>query len=213
MRSSPARANEAEAALAPKVLALSFGLLACAAVVGVSLREAAAARLAAAVEAGRVEEALRLIDAGAPPNARTRSGVPVLAWAANESENRVVAALLAHGADPALRDPKAYTALTLAARSGNLVGAQMLLDAGADVNDRASWHPALLVASRECDFEMVSLLLGRGADPAMSRDGRTALDRAVDGGCPRVANLLRRAAQVPGPASARGQGHVASSEP
>jgi ankyrin repeat protein len=62
--------------------------------------------------------------------------------------------------------PEGDTALMLAARSGNAVAVELLLDAGAAIDARDSWHgeTALMWAAGENHAAVVRLLLERGAD-------------------------------------------------
>ncbi len=65
-----------------------------------------------------------------------------------------------------------HTALTLAARDGNVEAAMTLLDGGADVNSvRAADHMSpLLVAAINGQFDLAVKLLERGADPNLTAD-------------------------------------------
>ncbi len=78
--------------------------------------------------------------------------------------------------------------LTLVLLAGDLVGLHGLLAAGANPNERdVDGAPALLVAARQEDPELVRALLAAGADPAVRADGgehvsMTALHAAAGAG-------------------------------
>src|SRR5207253_9483644 len=70
------------------------------------------------------------------------------------------------------------TALTMAARDGNLEAATALLDEGADINQpTAGDHTTpLLIATINGQFDLAVALLGRGADVKLASDaGETPL--------------------------------------
>ncbi|KAK3693142.1 ankyrin repeat-containing domain protein [Podospora appendiculata] len=94
--------------------------------------------------------------------------------------------LLRHGASPLARDSRGQTPLHWAARSGDAAVVQQLLDAGAgptaDVMDRDGATPlAVLVerveagAPRNGDAEVVRLLLARGANADLKKNGGRSL--------------------------------------
>ena len=69
---------------------------------------------------------------------------------------------------------------------------ESLLRNGASVNARqAGGHTALHAAAMHGDLDTVRLLLGYGADPLQAdEEGRTPLDRAVEGGHPEIVARL-----------------------
>ena len=72
------------------------------------------------------------------------------------------------------------TALLFAARVGDLASAQLLLAAGADVNDLTPrGTSALVVAAHSGHGELAAFLLGEGADPNAAHSGYTALHAAI----------------------------------
>jgi len=74
------------------------------------------------------------------------------------------------------------TALTFAAREGDLASARLLLDAGADINQTTEygWTP-LLTAVNNRNYRLAKLLLDRGANPSLAnKGGWTPLYLAVD---------------------------------
>ena len=67
-------------------------------------------------------------------------------------------------------DALGYSALTYAAHSGQVLAALILLDAGANPTVRQSndtFHTPLTIAAFNGHFDMVKLLVSRGADPGM----------------------------------------------
>jgi len=92
------------------------------------------------------------------------------------------------------QDPDfAQTALWWTALHGNLQLAQLLIDAGADVNlaDKDGWVP-LSVAAFYGHAEVIKALLAAGADATKEvEDGDTAYDKAVAWDHPECAALLK----------------------
>ena len=146
-----------------------------------------------AAQDGDVESAKLLIAAGADVKDAAADNACALILAAHLKQNDVASVLLDAGADP--NDARAgYTALQIAATTGNLPLAKALLDHGADPNTRQqSGTPskrtinghaldhamvgatAYFTAMRSGQLEMMKLLADRGADAAIPlKDGRTA---------------------------------------
>lgn len=169
---------------------------------------------AAAVEA--------LLGHGADVNAAEPSrGQTALMWAAATRHPGVTRVLLAHGADVGARtatvrqfrgtglrsttspagaehfDAGGFTPLLFAARHGDIDSAQLLLDAGAGVNDTgADGNSALVLAAMSGHPRLAEVLLERGADTDAAGAGYSALHAAVlraDAGL--VRSLLARGAQ------------------
>lgn len=69
---------------------------------------------------------------------------------------------------------------------------QLLLDAGANVNNRETVYTALNAAVRNCDIEMVEYLFSIGADP----DDSQALSEALSQGMPMLETLLTKFTRV-----------------
>ena len=128
-----------------------------------------------ALEAGRQEilALLRSAQSAADPDD---------IWAATAAGNAdAVRRLIAGGIDVNKREPSGSTLLTIAAIAGQAEVAELLLEAGADVNGRnyQNGSTALHAAAFIGQADMVALLLERGADPqAMSDDGGTPLTLA-----------------------------------
>jgi ankyrin repeat protein len=147
-----------------------------------------------------------LLDRGAAANARESAhGQTALMWAAAQSHPRAVEALLARGADVharsrtytqtvtnevtqrAGREELNYTvprggstALLLAARSGDVESARLLVAAGANVNDALpDGASALVVAAHSGHGRVAALLLDKGANANADTAGYSALHAAV----------------------------------
>ena len=143
-----------------------------------------------------------LLAAGADPNARGTRGQTALMWAASQHHPEAVRVLLVHGADvnarsetwsqvmavPPHADPAnqqdvphgSNTALLFAARVGDLASAQLLLEAGADVDavDAMGLSPTVLAAHSGFG-DMLDLLLEAGANPDAAGAGFAALHAAI----------------------------------
>jgi ankyrin repeat protein len=137
-----------------------------------------------------------LLDHGANPNARAKSGAtPILMTRGAE----VIGLLLAGGADARARSKAGETALMEAAIRGDVAGAKLLLDKGADVNaaDHRGYTALLLAAQYDGDSpELLRLLLAHGADPTAVAEGETALSLASKRGETEVTKLLRETASA-----------------
>jgi cytohesin len=144
-----------------------------------------------------------LLDRGADPNAREdTTGETALMWAAAENHPEAQKLLIAHGADIDARSiARAYktdrfglegvltilprgnlTALMIAAREGSAGAAQVLAEAGANLDltdpDGAT---ALELAIMNSHYDTAALLLERGANPNIGDSaGMAALYAAVD---------------------------------
>ena len=130
-----------------------------------------------------------------------RSEVSELIDAAGRGDAAGVRDLLARGARLDARDPRGRTALVAAAYGNSLDAAQVLAEAGADVNAKdTTQQSAYLIATSEVgdDPRLLELTLGAGADvQAKDSYNGTGLIRAAERGHPRiVARLLRAGVQV-----------------
>lgn len=152
---------------------------------------------------GTAEALAALLDHGAAIDAREKShGQTALMWASAQDDPEAVRVLLAGGADVGARSDshllpvnrgvgnafeqsvlepqRGSTPLLIAARNGQVENARLLLDAGADVNDRApNGQSALVLASFSDQGRLAELLLERGADAGDATTGYTALHTAV----------------------------------
>ncbi len=156
--------------------------------------------LMTAAHSGNLAAATALIAAGAKVNTvEGFRGQTALMWAAATSHPEIVKLLLAHGADPSVHSavradpppgggggaPYAHggmTALSFAARQGDLAAVRILVENHANVNDPdADGLTPLILAVMNTHYETGAYLLDQGADPKIAdKDGRTALYAAVD---------------------------------
>jgi ankyrin repeat protein len=144
--------------------------------------KAAQDRRRRAVEAGRTyEQQLEWERQQAPPptGAAQRgaaAGVPPVQQVAEVEDSEVAVAGLVGGGGGGL------SALTFAAREGDIESARALLDAGANVNQTTEygWTP-LLTAINNRNYALAALLLDRGANPNLAnKGGWTPLYLATD---------------------------------
>lgn len=144
-----------------------------------------------------------MLEKGSDPNCEVDDGYTCLLVAV-ESESpeapRIMKALIDGGADIHAKGINGWAPLHMAAARGNLEAAKLLLEAGADVNQRTEidGHDSpLMEATRNGRAEMVRLLLEHGADTEV-RDmvldmGLIELaETAMDGPDPNVVEELRK---------------------
>jgi ankyrin repeat protein len=103
--------------------------------------------------------------------------------------------LLRNGANVNARiDGWGRTPLMLAAQNGHTQSVKLLISRGAYINAKLWGTTALMDAAEAGHIEVVRVLLSSGADVnAKSRDGKTALLRAVSKGQSEIVQLLQRA--------------------
>jgi ankyrin repeat protein len=159
--------------------------------------------LMTAARAGNLEAVRILVDRGADVNAReTYKGQTALMWAAAEHHTAVVKLLLERGADWKVRSSDKETrlprlsaassvtplarggfpALLYTAREGDIPTAQVMLDAGVDINyGDVDNTTALTVAILNKQYSLAKFLVDRGANPSIAdAAGRTPLYAIVD---------------------------------
>ena len=158
--------------------------------------------LMVAARSGYTEVVNLLLARRADVNARGPRKQTALMWAVAQKYPEVVKLLVAHGADVHARTaawnevmavpPHGYlpynraiphgsdTALMFAARMGDLESAKLLVDSGANVNDRDAWGISATVLAAHSGFrDFVEYLLAKGADPNASDAGFTVLHEAI----------------------------------
>ena len=148
--------------------------------------------LAAAVEAGDVDDARRILSHGGDPNGFVGSET-LVGRAVADGRRELVALLLSKGADPSSPLSTGETPLLRAITLHDRATAKLLLEAGASPNLRSAWGELPLHrAAAAGDTGTVRLLLEHGADPgALGPDSRTALLVATETSHPEVAEILR----------------------
>jgi len=155
-----------------------------------------------AARAGSPRVVEQLLAAGADPNASATRGQTALMWAVSQKHSEVVGVLLEYGADvnarsetwsqvmavsphssPANQQDVPHggnTALTFAARVGDLSSARMLVNAGGDVNDADARGVSVMVLAAHSGFgDLVEFVLEEGADPNLAEGGFSALHVAI----------------------------------
>jgi ankyrin repeat protein len=159
--------------------------------------------LMSAGRSGSVETVRFLLAKGADVNAKEHfRGQTPLMWAADQDHSEVARVLLAGGADVHARSKVwkqlentggnaakeglidwahgGSTSLLIAARVSGTEMAQVLLDAGADVNETtAAGESALVLAAHSGNVKFAEYLLSRGANVNAAGAGYTALHAAV----------------------------------
>ena len=156
-----------------------------------------------AVRSGQVEVLEYLLSVGADPNGRgawDQMPLPLAVDLPVETSLEIVRALIAAGAD-VNAERRWRTHLGEFTTKGNLQAADLLIQHGADVDKKNQGGLTVLQAliyppsweERYGDpIPNIEFLLARGADiDALSDDGKTALDIAIEKENEEVANLLR----------------------
>jgi len=134
-----------------------------------------------------------LISAGADPNMKLPNALLPVAWAAFSGSPEVLQKLLTNGGSPdAEFDTRA--ALIIGAMNGNLKVVQILVSAGADINNYEGTGMTALMFATEYNYpDIAQYLLQRGADKTMTnKSGETALDLAIKKGNTDIIELLSR---------------------
>ena len=153
-----------------------------------------AATLQEAVGTGEIAEIDRLLEAGGNLEAVDESGLTLLIIAALAGREKVVAHLIAKGADPAGRDAKGFTTLHAAAHRGHLKIVKLLVEHGVAVNDRENPEKLspLHAASERGHRDVAAFLLAEGAEMNVkTAEGKTPMTMAVLKAHGPVIKLLR----------------------
>ena len=171
--------------------------------------------LMVATNAGDEETVSALLTHGADANMQEKSrGQTALMWAVAERHPAVVRLLVEHGADVTARTKigsllvnqgdlrygqsvsamvktGGSTPLLFAARQGDVASLDLLVKAGANVNEAApDGTSALVIAAHSANSEVAAYLLAKGADPNADGSGYTALHAAVLRGDEALAKIL-----------------------
>lgn len=144
--------------------------------------------LVAAVQRGDAGLVRELLERGEDPDGADARGWTPLLWSTSPLGGVPVATtLLVAGADPNAPSPQGWTALMGACERGDVALAELLLDAGAEVNAVEAvggWRP-LHYAALYGDEPLVRLLVEAGASvDARTRTERSARDWAKHNGSP-----------------------------
>ncbi len=142
---------------------------------------------------GDLNRVVKLLDLGAPVNAKTDvHGVSPLMAAAAGGHIAVMGLLLARGADVNANAAQGITALTVAMSQDQIEAARVLLNSGADANTKDSYNTTpLMAAAMNGQPAFVKMLLESGADvTAKNSQGKSALTLALEKGHKEVAALL-----------------------
>jgi ankyrin repeat protein len=192
--------------------------------------------LMAAARSGSLMAVAALLKRGADPNAAERTrGQTALMWAVAAQQAGAVRLLLAAGADAHARTPSnrrlvytgyryitspppessgtvvevdlgGFSPILFAAQQGNVEVGTLLLDAGANKDDRSALgQTALIVAAHSNHAGLVKLLLDRGADPNAGDVGYSALHAAVLLGNVEAVKLLLAAKADPNARITKGE--------
>jgi ankyrin repeat protein len=119
-----------------------------------------------AVTTDDLEIARVLLKAGANAKASNRYGINALYLACQNGSAAMIQELLQAGADPNSVTTEGETALMTAARTGVVEAARVLLDHGARIDAKETWHgeTALMWAVAQGHPSMVRELIAHGAD-------------------------------------------------
>ncbi len=149
----------------------------------ISLLMVSCASITTSVREGDLEAVKKIVEGGADVNAKGDDTFhsPALLTAAENGHTQIVAYLISKGANVNAFNDVGFTALAYVARYGKDVKiAQMLVDAGADINwNHAMGKTPLMWAVEYNHAETVKYLLLKKADVNIkTKYGKTALDYA-----------------------------------
>jgi ankyrin repeat protein len=147
--------------------------------------------LFAAVARGMDDKVTELLDAGVDPNTRNPQSKMSALWLAGaRGKVELVKTLLAAGANVSSEEPYGGMPFLQAVSGHHAEIAELLLEAGADVNSRNGRNPLFTVAGTG-DSVMVRLLIKTGADlEAANKDGTTPLMYTAKRGHTTIVKIL-----------------------
>ena len=143
------------------------------------------------VDAGRIEEILKLLNKGTSPNAVVEGWTPLEKASVNKNCD-VIKILIEGGADPNKVDEDGLTPLHLSSKDGHVDSAVVLMKHGAkhDIADKSGYTP-LHHAAKSGQCEIVNVLLNRAADPRRVCDkGDTPLHLACSSGHKKIVDIM-----------------------
>ncbi len=142
-----------------------------------------------AVKNNVLETAKLLIKSGADVNAEYDRRLLHIAAAENNID--MIKLLAVSGADTALKDKRDFSPFGEAVRAGSLEAASFFLDSGSGANEKQDDLTPLMIAAKNNDLKMTTLLAENMADVNIaSSDGTTALFYAAGRVSPAIAEFL-----------------------
>ncbi len=149
--------------------------------------------LMAAAKLGKAEEAARLLDMGANPNATDDTGCTPLQYAALYNSPKIAELLLKHNANPNAADCMGWTPLYHAACNNYLTISELLVKHGASPNkaDRSGWTP-LHYAVHNNNPEIAELFFEHGANLDLTDNQSLKPPFSFDGISPATAEVIRK---------------------
>ncbi len=173
--------------------------------------------LADAIENGRRDAALELLEEGADVNLAQGDGTTPLHWAAYHLDLGVVERLLDRGAQARTTNRYGASPLGEAAKAGNAAIVARLLEAGADAEAaNGDGETALMLTARTGSTEVAKLLIDAGADVNAReawRDQTALMWAAESAHADLVALLIEKGADVRTRAAVNDWGSQITSEP
>ena len=150
-----------------------------------------------ALDAEHFDIALILLNKGADVNLKSNTGWTALMTAIGRGASEdLIKGLIEHGADVNARFKTGRTPLMLAVKMGKIEVARLLIDRGADLNQKAEidGKTPLIIAAEEGYTDIAKFLVGKGADlNAQDKGGRTALKSAELNKNKDIEELLKKA--------------------
>ena len=165
--------------------------------------------LMSACETGHIEAIHVLLKAGSDTNIATVDGVTCLMCAVDKlCSNKVLQAIIDHGADVNATNKNNFSALTVACKKGHIDAIHVLLKAGSDTNIAVVNGQTCLMhaVDRHCGEEVLQAIIDHGADVnATETYNRTALMSACETGHIEAIHVLLKAGSDTNIAVVKGQ--------